>query len=450
MKWSNHIGLRLEQLTDRCVPATVSFVGHNLIVSNPTVDAGATTIQIAQVKTNEFLVQDDGVAIGDFVDVKSLRVIGGDAKDFVSFDLDGFAFGGSITVSTGKGEDSVYVEGDSGGGINKNVSIDTGADDDIVGINSFGSILVLGRVTVNDSSGNDHINLGNSAAATVVLGDVSLKGMNTIRLAFGQPDIYRNFAATVAGDTSSLDFETVFSTTAINILGNLSLAGGPNDDHVLDSSIRVTGNASINLAGAATLNGNLLNAIQGAPPLHVYKNFAYTGGDGNDQVLMLGNIIDRNALVVLGDGNDIVDLSTLNGVFAPPVISGNLTIKGGDDNINFSGILGGGITAQVGGNLSIIVGNGHVSATVLTAPGKLLIWKSGDGSDSLTLDPTLADQTWRVNIKFGKKDDTLTLAGLGTQSIKGIASGGGHEMANTFTHPANWTLDASFVDVNFP
>jgi hypothetical protein len=90
---------------------------------------------------------------------------------------------------------------------------------------------------------------------------------------------------------------------------------------------------------------------------------------------------------------------------------------------------------------SFTLGNGDNTATITNAPAGLLRWKSGNGSNTLTMALT-TDLGWNVNIQFGNGDDTFALAGTGNEIIVGRADGG-RVMANTFTQGANWELTAS-------
>jgi hypothetical protein len=91
------------------------------------------------------------------------------------------------------------------------------------------------------------------------------------------------------------------------------------------------------------------------------------------------------------------------------------------------------------------------SHAVTNAPGGLLSWTSGNGSDSLTFAPTTDNQTWNVQIQFGNGDDTFTLGGTGlNESVTGRVDGGGRLTANVFNPGANWTLTPTFTLSNFP
>jgi hypothetical protein len=446
--------LALEALADRSLPATVSLRAGVLAVSNPTVVAGATSVTLSQIAADTFAVFDGG-GIGVVYDgVRSIRYTGApdDANDTVTLRLNGLPYAGSAVFQTGAGNDVVEVRGD-GGSIGKGLTVNTGAGNDNVRLNSdpvTGGGFVLGAVRVTDPAGDDAATLGNAWTPSLFLGDVRLAGMNTIFLAFGQPDVFRNLTATVVGDATPLDFQTTNTPTVVSVFGNLRLTGGPGDDSVVDSSLLVTGNVAVNLGRTATAGGNDVSLWPSRPALRVNGNYTYTGGPGSDELYLSGHQVGGDMTLNLGGGPDTVDLSTLTSGTQPRV-RGDLTIRGGDGTVNFEGILLDGVTVAVSGDFTVALGNGPQLMRVLTAPHGVFRWASGAGDDTLALVPTAGGQHWDVRARFGPGDDTLTLGGAGAgQTLAGWADLGGQVAGDTFTQGANWAPDPRFVVSNVP
>lgn len=139
------------------------------------------------------------------------------------------------------------------------------------------------------------------------------------------------------------------------------------------------------------------------------------------------------------------------------VVLGNLTITGGNGVDTIMGLTKAAFDATVAGNLTVSLGNGTDSADIANAPTGVFRWTSGNGSDTLTLDPDGGattpgpSQTWNVNFLFGSNDDTLTLnAATNPQFITGLVDMGGRVTANTFNQGTNWSTAGYFQLKNVP
>jgi hypothetical protein len=111
-----------------------------------------------------------------------------------------------------------------------------------------------------------------------------------------------------------------------------------------------------------------------------------------------------------------VDLST-DGANAPPSVGGNLSIVAGNGDNTFQPI-----DAQVTGNVSITLGTGSntVKFASDSAIGGTLTWESGNGNDNLFL---AAPQVYVVNAQFGDSTNTVSLDNLAAVlagSLKGV------------------------------
>src|SRR5262249_48657917 len=159
-------------------------------------------------------------------------------------------------------------------------------------------------------------------------------------------------------------------------------------------------------------------------------NFSLTEGSGNDTFATVtsngpGTIIGGNATFQFGSGND--SFSTAGGALN---VFGNMSLSMGDGDDTFD------LTSTtIAGSLTINLGNGADVGTVENAPAGLFRYHSGNGNDSLTLVPT-TDGVWNVLMTFGTGNDTLDLAGTGTQLLSGTVDFGGPPGGNTFIQGA--------------
>jgi hypothetical protein len=432
--------LELETLEDRWVPANVTFVSGFLIIG-PSSGEAAMKLTVTQTAANSFKVVDGAATLGTFASVGHLLITGTNGADSITVNLGAFKYTGSIdNINAGNGNDTINITA-AGGGVGGNITILPGLGNDSVSLNNAAgssSITVGGQIQVSDSGGNDSISMGNATGVSSFLGNVSLTGMNNITLAFGKADVYGgDLSASTAGESVPLNFNTTSVPTVVTINGNLQLTGGAGDDTVVDSALVVNKNVTINLGGSTTaIFGNFVSSNTGSTPLSVGGNFSYTGAGLLDELILAGNTVGGNMSLSLGDGNDVVDLSTAGGAFASPVLSGNLSITAGNGNDTFDGLFGEGITATVGGTLSFNVGNGNDTASIVHGPGGGLTWLSGNGNDSVTFGATGANgEFFNVNMRFGTGNDTLTLAG-GTvatpNSLSGFIDMGGPPAGNSF------------------
>jgi hypothetical protein len=446
MKQKNSAPLYLEPLEDRWVPATVRFVAGSLYVSNPLITGGTASLTLTQTANNTWQVKDGNAVLGTYAGVGNLSVTGSNAADKITVDLQTFTSGGNLLINSGNGNDTVALKA-AGGSLRGSVTMLTGYGNDSVSMNNTGTgITIGGAVQISDLAGNDTVSFGNAAGVSKFLGNVTLTGMNAIRLAFGQADVFGgNFTASLGNDAVPLDLETNKVPTSVTIDGSLLISGGAGDDSVFYSSMSVNGDVNINLGESQTASGNFVSEFAGFPLLQVGGNYTYTGGSGVDEVVLSGATIGGNASLNLGSGgDDTVDVSTASSGIQP-IIGGNLTMTGGNGNIYFDGFSAEGITAAVGGNLSVTVGSGNDTATLLGPVGGTTSWHSGNGNDSLTV---AGAQTYNLNVAFGNGDDTFTLNNAAAV-VTGSVNGGGRITGNVFNDLAG-TLGSPFTLSNFP
>jgi CheY-like chemotaxis protein len=155
MKRQNRASLALERLEERRVPATIYFSKGGLFISNPTINAGSTSLTISQVATNRFTVTDGASFNGTFSGVNHIDYTGTNFKDEVNFDLNRFKCGGSALFKTGNGDDRLDVRA-AGGSLGGNLTALTGLGNDTVDLHfsGAGAIMIGGSFSVSDTDGS--------------------------------------------------------------------------------------------------------------------------------------------------------------------------------------------------------------------------------------------------------------------------------------------------------
>src|SRR5205823_4188528 len=109
-------------------------------------------------------------------------------------------------------------------------------------------------------------------------------------------------------------------------------------------------------------------------------------------------------------------------------VQGNLTLRAGNGANSVPNM-----AAAVNGNLNFFFGNGADTVTVSGPVGGTVLWRSGNGPDSLTLGLGAATaNNYNVDVLFGSNDDTFTLNIGATNFITGRVDGDGRLTANTF------------------
>jgi large repetitive protein len=449
MKRQGRAFLSVEMLEQRWVPATVRFTAGTLFISNPTITAGGSNARVVQdaATANRFTVIDGSSSI-TFNGVASINYTGSNANDAVTLDLGGNTYTGSFTANTGNGNDTVTILSSGGDGVMRgNATLLTGAGNDVVQINSGGSTAVTigGNVQVTNSLGNDSFAVGASAAflsagpPTTVSGNLTVTGVPNVTLGTG------GAAVNVGG---SLVIQDNLLGTPANITANdsltvskgVSIQTGSGADNVTIHSVNF--NAS---GGSTQLNFGDGNDTVTLSPLFattISGDLSLTEGNGNDTLDVSnasGLDVNGQTHVTYGSGNDSINIpSSSGGMHAHGNYS--LIMGDGNDTIDLTGL-------TVDGNLALTLGNGTDVTTLGNAPGGLFTYRSGNGDDSLTLAPD-SDGLWNVDITFGTGNDTLTLAGTGNEVITGKVDFGGPAGGNTLNQGANWTFGSPFSIFN--
>jgi hypothetical protein len=432
--------LFFDQLEDRCVPATVHLVGGQLLISNPVVTSGASSLTITQSATtsNTFTVKDGSTNAGTYAGVAAILYSGTGAADAVTLDLNGRAYTGSFLANTGTGNDTVTILSGTGtgGAILGSVTALTGAGDDVVNLNSTGSQAVRfgAAIQATDGLGANTLSFGNASAPTTANG-LSITGYNRVALGAGQADVLG--AVTVQDNVQSLAVN-FRAADGITINQSLNVTTGAGADTVSLGAITVNGPTQLNGGdGTDTITVGSIAFL--APTAFLNGNVNITEGSGNATVLLSTALsVGGNLSIRYGDGNVNLIVNSLPG----PQIAGDVSITAGNGNGNFS------FSGSVAGNLTMHLGNGTNQVFFTSAPGGVLTYTSGNGGDTVTvfgLDPT---QVWKVNMMFGSNDDELDLVLGGF--ITGSVDGGGRVTGNVFSQDPGWTILSPWTLSNFP
>jgi hypothetical protein len=274
----------LEALEERwCLSVTATLSGGTLTISGD-----SSNLQVTRTAAGTFTVLDTiskARSVQTFSGVKRLDVDLGNGNDRTHIDLGGGTLTGGVSVSMGRGKDSLAIVN---GTIQKKLSVRAGPGNDSVALDGLtvgtatsvdlgggaGNTLVIsGGTTLRGSLDAFHVNLFTLDAGSSVLGNVHVVGgraANTVTIA-GHVGHDLVFAGGDRGDTV-----TVVGTASIG--GSAFLVTGGGDD-------TVTFGGTVGVGDKGYL-------------------FIDTGG-GADQVTFTSSaLVHGDATVLLGPGND--------------------------------------------------------------------------------------------------------------------------------------------------
>jgi fibronectin-binding autotransporter adhesin len=354
--------LEVSALEDRLAPATLSFSGGSLTVSNP---RGA--LDVAQQATGAFKVTDAGINHGTYFVGNNITINGFNGNDTVTVSLAaGKVLPGTLTVNTFNGHDTVSVNG-------------------------AGTGRVGGRLNVGGSNGNDLLQVGNASGLTV-------SGGGTLAMGAGNDSV-------TVGDGVTFG-NTVAATQANNF--TLGAAGAP---------ARINGSLSVD----NSVDGALGNALTMTAPGAVAGSFFYTGGTGADALDVAGtlhSIAGQRTELVMGEGTNSLNLSGSVGFGTP---DSDLIYEGGNnffssDSVTFAGTAV--VTDDV--ELNMVEGaNFYDLASNFFVGGDFSILAGGDVDDVGVIDAIINGD---VSVVLGGGDDSVTFGTLGS----GVGSIGGN------------------------
>ena len=315
----------LEVLEDRWAPATIAFINGLLQITGQT-----NTLTITQNANNSFQVQDGAGSILTFKGVSSIIASTPNGSSTVNVNLGALTYTGSLQLKTGNGNNTINL-GLGAAAILGNVTILNGLGTQIenIGGNSsgtgggFGALTIGGNLQIVNTgtppgigtgftppTPGDQAYFGNSNASLNVKGNVTLTGVNTIRL---DNDVVQtfggDFTASLGANTGFLYMDQeVFTAPGVppttTIAGNLSLTGGNDTDFFNFGALTIGKNVTMNYGNspANSVQGGNFTAVTPLTPgvTRVNGNFTYTGGVSIDQMDLGGSIIGGNATLTLG------------------------------------------------------------------------------------------------------------------------------------------------------
>ncbi len=393
----------LEFLEDRTCPAISAVQVGGILTITGAVTTPTDTLQINQTAAGSFTVYDGVTQVnGTFTGVTSLRAYLTSANDVVDLNLGGFAFGGSVSMNLGSGNDKLTVHD---GTISGCLAIgDCGGDDAVT----------LTNVTVSQ---NAFINLGGGAGDSLDMNNADVTGGLTVA-----------YVNTIDVDSASA------------IGGSVNIYGGNSTNNIVfdgdvGGSLRFlaplfwgnqTGMSNLTLGANASVAQDLVfssswfNAfgatLTTAAGSSVGRDLYFSGTNNVDVVDLQGSI-GRNATIVARDGADVVTAGgTISG-------RGWFDLGSGDDTLNLNGKVGGG----TGTVLYVFGGSGDDTVTVAstaTINGNGYV-NLGSGDDVFTVQIGATFTGTSFAIYGGSGSDTATfngvnVPGLTTNSVETI------------------------------
>jgi hypothetical protein len=438
--------LSLEMLEDRFVPASVQLNGGSLIISNPVIRNGATSITVNQIGAATFQVLDGTAKVGTYSTSGSITIRGTNAADSITFNTSTFTDAGSLLIDTGNGNDSVNVTG-TGGTISGNITIlsGVGASSFSLNNNSAGALTVAGTTTIQHRQGGQATaRFGNGTAASTFRGNVNLTGVNLIRVgpAGGgalQPDVFAGDFNASVGQGQLIDFRQG-GATSITIGGSLRITGDSGNPGVLLGAATIGKDLVVTLPGAATSRNDLSISDATTGVTTVLGSVYFTGGNGANTIDLSGGSIQGNVVANLGNGSDGIALDNGTG---PTTVGGNVVINKGNGNLD-TAPFGNGIQATINGGVLMNLGNGNNTVNFDTGGtvGNGIQLRTGNGNNELDF---LGAQAYLANATFGNGNNTLTLNNPGAVLSGTFVAGAG---TNQFQQ-LNGTIGPFFQLVNF-
>jgi len=349
----------------------------------------------------------------------------GEGDDTIGGSGYGSGLGNSGTFNTGEGDDRIGGGGGKGGGLgNSGTFITADGNDTISGGGYSGGITISESGILDTGNGNDRIsgygtfgdglqnrgliNTGNGKDA--ISGSVDripyrgISNFSTIDTgndddiisAGGGIDNYGNIDI---GDGDDSIIAGISYSSDVKLFNNLNDIETGNGNDIIKCTLKFHNNdgSSISNKGIAMYNGGTINTGNGNDIIDctalIYDSYdtltdisegvsnygTINTGNDQDSILSVGNFTNRGG-VFLGEGNDLIAVSSIAGVDLPnPTLSNFNAIETGegDDIITSVGVIyNEGIINTGDGNDSIIANDGFQSA-----PNSNGTWFLGEGED---------------------------------------------------------------------
>lgn len=419
----------LEGLTERIVPAvSVKFIGGSLTITANPANVSNNLVVTQQAIDGKFVIADGPVSVGPYRVTGNITITSSNANDTIQVNLNRGAAGnfqlpGFLNINSRNGADTVTInsDGTNGGRIGGNLILSTGFSNDTVNIGTAGgSISIGGAISANLDSGLDTFNLGTTgtAANTFVVGrGVTLLRANTVNMGTGTDPVTVNGTVSIDntldyGITNRIRFGITGDVLQARAAGNFCYNGG-----TLIDNIGLYGT----IQGAPGKN-SVINMGQGTNTLDINAEIGFgtasdlivTGGAGVDDIAFNDDTkISNDAIFSLGGGDNLYGL---NSTFS---VDGDMSITAGNGT-DAVGIFAG----QIGGNLTLSLGNGSNSLTFAGATTGAaqsaschdFTYNGGDGVDDITYDANNGAVENSLTVNLGSGSDTFDGTNSGDSS----------------------------------
>ena len=308
--------------------------------------------------------------------------------------------------------------------------------------------LNLGLLTITgDTAGptNDTITIAQTAApGTFLVSSPTLPG--GVHTEIGVKSIAISTGVSVGAGNDRVNF--VAAAGAANFAGKIAITGNGNltvdlvgADHNLSGSLKITDTFP---TGTLIVSNDTLLPLVGDPAgTDQLGNVNIAGSNGGTSISLAGVVINGSATFSLGNGQlgpaNTLSIGEAAPDAEPAVITGNLTVKGGDQNdvvVLAATTVDGNVTASLGGSnggavadafaATVSTFNGNVSVTdhgqltAVFANSSVLRGLSIDTSASVQNTVVAIDgSTFKgaVNITTGAGNDTVLVETLGAPGV---------------------------------
>ncbi len=465
----------LQQLEERTVPSvTTTLSAGTLFIRGSNL---SNNLVIAETATpGKFQVTNNGNFVGQF-SFSNLNITMGNGSDTVDLQIK-TALTGNLTVSLGNGADTFTTKNSTPGArIGGNTFINTGLGSKLGIAGKYDDLVELynlrfqGQTTTVLGAAGSNAELLDISNATI---SGALQVTNIYQTSLGE--LFAPLtpvqvgSITVNNAQKNTDSRTdtfvgpgndLFLFNNVTVLGNISYTGGNGQDSVELPGDPLTviapiigGNVYVNTGeGIGTLS--LGNGIVGA---QIGGSVQFFGGADIDRFFLDSDaVVNGNVYVDLRDGDNQFfgnSVAATGAIFDPifsAVVGGNLTLIAGNGNNFLATFAGGATTLTVAGNLRIQFGNGDNVGGAAAAPGTITFfntavsvggtvrYQAGTGTNnlditnetfsSLTLLFSGGPTTVDFNQTSGVFNGTLYIdfgTGFGPKSLGGSAAFGGN------------------------
>ncbi|MBX7106092.1 MAG: hypothetical protein K1X57_18570 [Gemmataceae bacterium] len=400
--------LRLQSLEDRTVPALImSMIGGSLNVAG-TNNGELITLYVNGSTVDVKTLAPGLVTVGTFNVTGNITIAGraGDDSLNVIFFTD---FPGNVTILGEGGNDNIQVQPDNLFGTPRHIQgtlkVDMGLGDD-----SMQSFVHQNTTTLDGGVGSDTVLLSNLQ----INGNLTANRVNELQIGYNIPGLPPMFPVQVGGNVivnNSADgalANTLVVHDESTLLGSLTYTGGSGSDfiQVEYDPLSTNGTAQIN-------GGTVINAGAGANTIQIDQDsqlgsLLYQGGNGIDVMTMQGGVIfSGNVALNPGDGNNQYNLAS-----GPFFSNSGFSITAG----NGSDLVGG-FDGQVGGAISLSLGNGANSFTLLNSNAAAAFYYTGGaGVDTVEIGGI---QFFSASINLGAGADVFSYT-AGATSVGSI------------------------------